>query len=569
MSLISSKRVPNEYNANSSILLVGESPGETEERELKPFVGSAGQLLTETLLRSGVSRSEVSLANLSQYRPQGNKFEILKDSTELQDGIAEIQEHINNNPQINVIVGLGAEPLFHLTGRRSIYAHRGSILQTLQSNRKCICTFHPSAVLRDRKLYPTFNADIQRIKQDSNFPELRLPKREYVTDPRGMELEEWTQKLCTAEVLAVDIESVKKTTHILCVGFAPSPKLGVCFVNRESTGEFHQAIQRILSSPTKKIFHYGTFDTEMLFLNGFDVNNYGYDTLVAQHILNPELPRSLEFLTSVYTREPYYKSEGRAEIPSGDTKAWGSKVDKQKLWIYNCKDICVTHEIYLEQQKEMDDNDRRMFNYEMSLIPVAQHIARSGMLVDQERREQFRVGLLNRWIKLQNILTLLCDKEVNVRSPKLKDLLYGDFKLPIRRNRGQGITTDEDAIVGLITHCVDYISGLKREDAIQEWNKKLLILKTILEIRGLRQLLSNYVLAKISSDGRYHSTYRYSNTETGRGSSEKYVDSTGVNAQTFPRSSIIVEDKPSVGNENAVLAQVEEDLNEEEDDNET
>lgn len=540
MALISSIYVPDSGPEDSRILFVGESPGEVEEVNLMPFVGESGTLLMTCLGRAGRPRETVRLANLCHYRPQGNKFEVLKGSTELTQGLKELDEYITLHKP-NVIVPLGAQALEHFTQKKGIHAWRGSILSTA-SGIKVIPTFHPAAVLRDRTLYPIFDVDIRRAITDSEFPELRLPTRRYIIDPQGLELEEYTELLCNSPIISVDIESVKKSTHILCVGFAPKPDLGICIVNRADT-HTQNSISRILQSPAKKVFHFGTFDTEMLHLNGHETKNYTWDTLVAQHVLNAEFPRSLDFLSSVYTREPYYKTSGRAEIP-GDSKSWGLKVNKEKLWIYNCKDVCVTIEIALQQMQELDDeNDIRIFKHEMALISVGQTVSRNGMLCDEERRSLFESAFYFRWAKLQNIMELLVGKDVNVRSPKLKDILYGDFKLPVRRNREQGITTDEDAIVSLITYTTDYLSGLKQEAAISDWKRKLLVLKAILEIRGLRQNLSNYIRRnRLSSDNRYRSTYKYSNTETGRGAAEKYVDGTGNNAQTFPRGVVEVED---------------------------
>jgi DNA polymerase I-like protein with 3'-5' exonuclease and polymerase domains len=150
--------------------------------------------------------------------------------------------------------------------------------------------------------------------------------------------------------------------------------------------------------------------------------------------------------------------------------------------------------------------------------------------------------LYHRWWKLQALMETLSGKPVNVRSPKLKDLLYGDFKLPTRRNRGGGITTDEDAIVSLLTYCTDYITGLKQASTITDWKRKLLVLKAILEIRGLRQLLSNYIKNEISDDNRIRSIYKFAATETGRSACEGYVDGTGNNAQTFPRGIVEIPD---------------------------
>ena len=540
--MINKTYVPDSGPLGAKILFIGESPGSEEVHERKPFVGMSGQLLMERLARVGIFREEVRLANLCHYQPKGNDFKLLIDSKELAEGLAELKKYIlTHKPQL--IVPLGSFPLQYLTGKHGIHAYRGSILQDTISNTKCIPTFHPSAVLRDKSLLPIFDSDILRIKGDSQFADLRLPVREFVIDPRGLELEEYVQLLENSEEISVDIESTRKgdvgTKHILCIGFSAVPSVGICIPNHQDNATSN-AYSRILASKAAKVFQFGTFDTTALdILNGYHTNNYSWDILTAQHILAPEMPRGLDFLASIYTREPYYKESGRAEIP-GETKEWGSKVDKQSLYVYNCRDACVTMEVKLEQEKELSGRNLEMFHYEMSLIPIALSMGRNGLLVDMERREQFRKGLNIRWSKLQLMLNTLAGREVNVRSPKLKEILYGDFNLPVRRNRDSGITTDEDAIVSLIGYCVGYIDSLSRDSSIAEWKKKLLILKVILEIRGLRQLLSTYINAKVSNDNRLRSIYKYSNTETGRGACEKFIDGSGVNAQTFPRGSVDV-----------------------------
>lgn len=538
MSLISSVYVPDEGLIGASILLVGESPGQEEEGKRRPFIGESGELLMNCLGRMGVSRESVRLTNLCHYRPQQNKFEHLLESTQLAEGIGELTEYIAKHPP-NIICCLGAQALKTLTGKSNIHAWRGSILEGT-TGVKTIATFHPAYVLRDRSLYPIFDSDIRRVVEDSKFPELRYPKRTYIINPRGLELEQSIEELTTTEKISVDIESIRKgdkgTKHILCIGFASSSDTGICIPN-DGSAEISNAYERILSSPTKKIFHFGTFDVEALRLNGYNTNNFWWDTLTGQHILNAELPKGLDFLASIYTREPYYKSTGRAEIP-GDTKEWGSKIDKQELYVYNCKDVCVTYEIQQQQELELVGRDLEMFWYEMSLIPVALEMSQNGLLCDVERRKLFELGLYNRWHNLQAIINKLTNKDINVRSPKLKDVLYGDFKLPVRRGRDGAITTDEDAIVSLLAYCTDYINSLKTEKSLTDWRIKLLVLKAILEIRGIRQMLSNYIKSEISYDNRFRSVYKYSSTETGRGACEKYIDGSGVNAQTFPRGEI-------------------------------
>lgn len=534
-------KVGYEGDTLSKILLVGEAPGEQEVIEQRPFIGMSGDLLMNVLGRAGIQRKDVRLANLCKYRPFGNKFELLLNSEVLQTGLRDLTEYINRwRP--NIIVALGRYPLKFLTDKEGIDAWRGSVLEcTLRGCEgiKVIATFHPAYVLRDRTAYPIFDQDIKRCVEESESPTITRPQRSFLIDPRGTELVQAVEELCESERLAVDIESVKGSTNILCVGFSPTPHKSVCIPNNNSSS-FLATAGRILSSPAKKIFHFGTFDTEMLRLNGLETKNYWWDTMVAQHVMWPELPRSLAFLTSIHTKEPFYKSDGRSNIPD-DTKAWASRRSKSELYIYNCRDTAVTAEIQLAQEAEISQEELALFYYEMQQLEMANHISQSGMPLDLERRELFRRALLGKWYKLQSVLDMLAgEKHVNVKSPKLKELFYGKYKLPVRKKRTGQITLDEDAIVSLITYCTDYVNSLKKQESITEWKTKLYSLKLVLEIRAVRQLLSNYISPKISADGRIRSTYKVSSTETGRWAAEGYVDGTGINSQTFPRESVEV-----------------------------
>lgn len=568
------KYIGDEGPDNASILFVGEAPGGDEVVEGRPFIGASGQLFMGVLQRNGIARDEVRIANLCHHQPNGNKFEKLLKSEVLSEGVKSLYEWIETNKP-TLIVPLGKWPLVFLTGKQGgIKKWRGSILSYINDpSIKVIPTFHPAAVLRDRGYYPTFDWDIKRVKLDSTFREKNLPVRQYILDPRGMELEEWTQKLCAAKYLATDIETVKKSTHILCVGFAPSASLGVCIVPTHYEGR--RAIERILESDAAKIFQFGSFDTEQLRLNAYNINDrlghdlgrpYYWDTLIAQHVQYSELPRSLEYLTSVYTREPYYKSSGRGTIPD-DAKGWSAQVNKDALYEYNAKDCCCTFEVFDIQRNTIlarrttgngvetdgwkDENLVNTFDFEMASLEVAHHIAAAGLPIDEPRRELLETILLNKWAKKQYVLNALCHSEVNVRSPALKDILYakGGLGLPVRRNRDGGLTTDEDAIVSLISFVKDKIETLKTDAGKLPWELRLGVLKLILEVRGIRQVLSNYVrkqvkdgTQRVRADGRIHSTYKVGGTETGRWSAQRYVDSTGINPQTLPRDPVEVAD---------------------------
>jgi uracil-DNA glycosylase family 4 len=135
----------------AELMFVGEGPGEDEDRKGEPFVGRAGQLLTEIITRGmGLRRSDVYIANVVKCRPPGNR-------NPEPDEIAACQPFLF--AQIDtiapkVVVALGkfaaqtlletATPISKLRGRW--FPFRG---------RRLMPTFHPSYLLRnpaDKKL---------------------------------------------------------------------------------------------------------------------------------------------------------------------------------------------------------------------------------------------------------------------------------------------------------------------------------------------------------------------------------------------------------------------------------
>jgi len=62
-----------EGDENAALVFVGEAPGEQEDKQGKPFVGRAGQLLTKIIEAMGFKRDEVYICNILKCRPPGNR----------------------------------------------------------------------------------------------------------------------------------------------------------------------------------------------------------------------------------------------------------------------------------------------------------------------------------------------------------------------------------------------------------------------------------------------------------------------------------------------------------------
>ena len=58
---------------DASLLIVGEAPGENEDKQGEPFVGKSGDLLNDELNKNGISRSDVRITNTIRCRPKDNR----------------------------------------------------------------------------------------------------------------------------------------------------------------------------------------------------------------------------------------------------------------------------------------------------------------------------------------------------------------------------------------------------------------------------------------------------------------------------------------------------------------
>jgi len=567
MTFISSKYVPSDGPSDAKIAFVGEAPGPDEEDEKKPFVGRAGDKLITCLGRNGLHRSSVFLTNLSKHRPEHNNFTYLLNSSELTNGLRELTEELTTLKP-NVIVPLGNWPLWFLTKKcgkekgkdkqgSGITNWRGSILTcTLPGleDVKCIPTFHPSFVARNAINYPTFDNDLARVVQDSTFPELRLPKRKYIIADSKDQVEFWTEELVKSNnPISFDIETFGY--RLACCGFAPSKDLGVCF---PYTGDSFvlECIRRILESDIPKIPHFGFFDVNYLkrFYN-IETKNWWWDTYVCQRVIDPELPKTLAYITSINTREPFYKYEGKAD---GDIKSWAAKMDKTQLYTYNCKDVCVTLESQSVQEEELKTGPHQWkdtFSFDMDCTrESALHISRTGMLVDTKRKLVIQNALLLEWVKHQKMLNTLVGqpmgpKVINVPGTDVPQLLNvdSDRQVPFclydylgfkkRRKRDGKVTADEHAVVALIGIAKKEYDSKVTDKGKMPWLRRLLVCKEILIIRGLRKKKSSYTDWDVGEGGRARSLYKLG-PDTGRWSAEKWIDGSGFNMQTCPRDGV-------------------------------
>ena len=132
-------------NANADLMFVGEAPGADEDIQGFPFVGRAGQLLTDIIEKGlKISRQDVYIANVIKCRPPGNRNPEPDEVNTCEPFLFQQIEAIK--PKVIVALGKFAaqtllrtlDPISKLRGR--VFAYRGA---------KLIPTFHPAYLLRN------------------------------------------------------------------------------------------------------------------------------------------------------------------------------------------------------------------------------------------------------------------------------------------------------------------------------------------------------------------------------------------------------------------------------------
>lgn len=323
----------------TDIAVVGEAWGEHEERERAPFCGPSGYELTRMLAEAGIHRADCFLSNTFNLRPRANDIAdlcgprseaivgypyLIKGKyvrSEFQPELDRLaRELLDVNP--NLIIALGNTALWAMLGTTGISKIRGTLSTSTHtvSGFKVLPTYHPAAVLRQWDLRAVTVLDLLKASRERSFPEVIRPEREIWIEPTLEDLEVFYERyISDCARIAVDIESSGQA--ITCIGFAPSPR--VCLVvpftdRRRARGSYWPTkqdelsawafVRMVLQHSSEKIFQNGTFDISFLWrAYGLAVRNPAHDTLLLHHSLQPESPKGLAFLGSVYTDEPAWK----------------------------------------------------------------------------------------------------------------------------------------------------------------------------------------------------------------------------------------------------------------------
>ena len=514
MSPTSPKYVPGIGPFGAKLAIVGEAPGAAEDISGRPFEGPAGDLLNGFLREAGINRADCYITNVIKFRPPENDMKRLNEiGVSLAQSTAELFDELHAL-RPNCVLALGNTALQALTNKTGIKVYRGSVLRSSNFKLKVVSTYHPAHLLQQAggevadyaaRAYVSLN--FAKAARESMTSEYHVPNRLLHVCRNSLNLFRFKRQYAGKWKVAVDIESYKCIPVCVSFAFSRYHAISVPLVNMidEKKPEwipYHELVQMwkfvsdILDDPRYELIgqNFKFDDAKLRSPCAFRPANLYADTMLMAHTLYPEFPLGLAFLASIWTDEPYYKTEGKEFNPKKDTY--------DRLYLYNAKDAAITFEVFEEQDKELVEMGLYEFYYKFvnRFHNAYRDMEQVGLLLDVDRNKELKKKYRGELKEAQDKLNESIGRPINVSSPKqINQLLYRDMGLPIRKD------VSEDTIVAL-------------QNNICKTEEQKAILSDILLVRRIRKTLGTYLNARPDYDGRMRTSFRIVGTETGRSS---------------------------------------------------
>ena len=591
--------VPNKfplYTTQARIAIIGDVPGKDDATFGTPFMGTGGRFLASLLSRAGVSKDSCYLGHVCQYhRGDCPPF----SSTEVQDGLAQLRTDMETfKPNIVILLNnaalKAAKDVHNLTGAKfqhSTMKWRGSlfIAQTGPfEGLKCISTHHPSYALRDYDVVPLLQFDIRKAVRESRSPLLNLPKRRFDVDLTPDIICTKLQALRASKTtVAIDIEGGIDTMS--CISFAPAEDEAFIFPIYRKDGThvttpqmWRELALTLEDENVPKILQNSLYDRFVLHYSyGIRVRGVTHDTMLKHWELYSELEKSLGVQASIYTDEPFYKGDRKAQ-------------DDKTFYEYCCRDSAITLEISNRLENMVIGCSLDHYKLNMAMLNPFLYMEMRGMRYDVEgarrRREQLQKTLyeaqarLNgltgygfKWDSFHDIRTHanqlfytkkgdrlykdrigdslrfeelvndpnptlatigelenICEVSLNIGSSKqFQAYIYGILKLPVQMSQKRGETphptADYEALLNLSKWCL-----LNKHDLGFAVCQAAIIISALDTRQGMLKISAD-------KDGRIRCGYNIVGTNTGRVSCYTSPTGSGYNLTTIPNYNVEAE----------------------------
>jgi DNA polymerase I len=330
--------------------------------------------------------------------------------------------------------------------------------------------------------------------------------------------------LAEQEAFCFDLETSRldsKRCSIVGLAFSIEPHAGwyvPCPEDREEALKILETFRGVLENPEiAKIGHNLKFDLSVLKWHGLEVAGPIRDTMLAAHVVMPDLRRSMDYLAQALLG---YKPKSITELigEKGEDQKSMRDVPVAEVAEYAAEDADITLQLWqLLEPKVKEEKQERVFDeVECPLVPVLVDMEFNGIRLDPTVLEDLSAQLEMEIARSRDRIFELADEEFNLNSPKqLGEILFEKLSLDPNAKRTQKskqYRTNEQVLTRL---------AFQHE-----------IAERVLFYRECTKLKSTYVDmlpgAVFKETGRIHTNYEQAVTATGR------MQSSNPNMQNIP-----------------------------------
>lgn len=306
----------------SGTLVLGDTPHQDDVDEEAPFMGRSGQFLTNLLAKSGTQRKDITTANVICCRPPNGLYPLdpkwhLTSRSDARMAVTHCTraylQPLLASKDWRRVVAVGEWALGAVTERKGILVWRGSPLplRGTVDRARVMPTLHPSDLVRDFKFTSAVVSDLRKG--------LDLPPENYDLFADAARL-----SLFKSLKLAFDFEWTWNG-DITIAGI--SDRLYSAVVGAWNGANIDQ-FKRIFESATDLIGHniIGA-DTKQFEKFGWQIKAKLHDTMLKQHLIQPDFKHDLGFVASVFTNKVFWKGHGKEEEDE-----YGNSIDTKVQW---------------------------------------------------------------------------------------------------------------------------------------------------------------------------------------------------------------------------------------------
>ena len=238
-----------------------------------------------------------------------------------------------------------------------------------------------------------------------------------------------------------------------------------------------------------------------------------YDTAIAHYLLQPERGHSTAEVA--YELLHYTAISADSLFGKGRLKLQQIPMADVSRWVCESADLSLQLAAKLDESLQQQGLDQLLTTIELPLVPVLASMEQAGARIDVKALNDYSVSLTVQMNQLESDCHRLAGVSFNTASPaQVGEVLFDHLKIDPKAKKtktGQYSTT---------------------EDILLKLRDRHPLVGKILELRGIRKLLSTYVNALPAlinaQTGRIHTTYNQTVTATGR------LSSTNPNLQNIP-----------------------------------